>query len=564
MSPIDNVLLEYLDKYFTMLNGKIPMTIFYEHTMTIKLNFRIVPNDRYIYIYLVNLVNLTMIKKLSNIIPINTLIIFIIIGLSITIPNIPFILVMAQNSTFENNNTNLLENGNQIVIVNRTENEAPGGEPLPQLIITLKDNADNIAETESFGDIAESVTAKVERNGIATTINETFPLFNQFAINIETPSESASMDSLSGHEIDPSNSTQRLAATINQTINILKQDPQVESVSQNIRQDAWTTNSLSQILPTGINRTDADLSSPPGKSGDKQDDVDIDIAILDCGVNEHNDLNLLVDRQISTIVGSIPTDHNGHGTHVAGTAAAKDNDFGVVGTAPGARIWNVKVLEHDPSTGGCSGDTLSIIRGLQYVATHANEIDVANLSLGGQCGRWQANCLNDDYENAINDVVNRGVVVVVAAGNSGKDATDYVPARFQSVITVSNVADSDGKCGSKGGPTHRGPDDSLASNSNYGPVIDVAAPGVNILSTYLDNTYAKLSGTSMSAPHVAGEAALYKSLNPLASPSDVRNEIMAIGSDFLTQCNGNGFGYFTGDKEGLQEPLINLQHIKNH
>ena len=84
------------------------------------------------------------------------------------------------------------------------------------------------------------------------------------------------------------------------------------------------------------------------------------------------------------------------------------------------------------------------------------------------------------------------------------------------------------------------------------------------MSTYLDNTYAQLSGTSMSAPHVAGEAALYKPLNPLASPSDVRNEIMAIGSDFLTQCNGNGFGYFTGDKEGLQEPLINLQKIKNH
>jgi subtilisin family serine protease len=136
-----------------------------------------------------------------------------------------------------------------------------------------------------------------------------------------------------------------------------------------------------------------------------------------------------------------------------------------------------------------------------------------------------------------------------------------VPARFQDVITVSNIVDSDGMCGGKGSLTHRGPDDTLASNSNYGHVVDVAAPGVNILSTYLNNTYARLSGTSMSAPHVAGEAAYFMSLNPLASPSDVRNEIIASGSGPTTACDGNGFGYFMTDRDTYSEPVINIRNI---
>jgi subtilisin family serine protease len=348
-------------------------------------------------------------------------------------------------------------------------------------------------------------------------------------------------------------------AAINQSKIIFDQDPTVGSVSQSIKQTAHQ--SPPQIVPNGVNRIDADLSAPPARSGDKVDSVDADIAILDCGVDPHDDINLLKDREVSAVIGKTPRDGNGHGTHVAGIAAAKDNEIGVVGTAPGARIWNVKVLDYDPAENTCTTDTATMLRGLQYVAEHADEIEVVNLSLGGKCEITLPRCLDPNYENAINNLINRGLVVIASAGNSNDTATKYVPARFQGVITVANVVDSDGKCGGLGKPTHRGPDDALASNSNYGPTIDVASPGVNILSTYLNNSYARLSGTSMAAPHVAGEAAYFMSINPLASPSDVRNEITASGAGSTTICDDNGFGYFKGDRDMYPEPLINEKSI---
>jgi subtilisin family serine protease len=452
--------------------------------------------------------------------------------------------------------------GNAITNSTLTESEDPGGEPLPQIIVTLNERSSGTTEAESFSDSVETLTAKIENQGIPATINDTFPVFNQFAINVEDVPSSNFSKVLPGYSIDLMNDTQRQESVIDQAINILEQDPNVKSASQNFKQVAHQLNINSpQVIPKGIDRTDADLSIPPGKSGDNKDAVDADIAILDCGVDPNDDLNIRLDTEVSAVIGSTPRDGSGHGTHVAGIAAAKDNGIGVVGTAPGARIWNVKVLDYDSSAGTCTTDTLTIIRGLQYVARHADEIEVTNLSLGATCNITISRCLNPDYENAINDLVSKGVVVVVSAGNNGIDAANVVPARFQNVITVSNIADSDGKCGGQGQPTHRGPDDTLATNSNYGSVVDVAAPGVNILSTSINNKTAHLSGTSMSAPHVAGEAALFMSLNPLAPPSVVRNAIVDQGSNLGTQCDNNGKGYFTGDKDPYSEPMSNLQDI---
>jgi len=320
-------------------------------------------------------------------------------------------------------------------------------------------------------------------------------------------------------------------------LEMIKQNPQVAYVEQD-----FAIKAFSQTLPTGINRVDGDLSVT--RSGDGKGTVDADIAILDTGI-DLNHPDLYVYRDISFISSaSSGMDDNGHGTHVAGIAAAKDNSAGVVGMAPGARLWAVKILDRN---GGGSISTL--LKGIDYVTKHANEIDVVNLSLGCECNSQALN-------TAISNSIKSGVTYVVAAGNDGRDAEAESPANHPDVITVSAISDSDGKCGGKGPGTNYGSDDSFASFSNYGPVVDISAPGVKIYSTYKGGSYATLTGTSMAAPHVAGEVALYKSIHINASPTDVRDELLSIGSKSSTKCDGSGHGYYTDSPDGSNKPLL--------
>ena len=319
----------------------------------------------------------------------------------------------------------------------------------------------------------------------------------------------------------------------------IKNNPNVDYVEQDVMVEG-----TAQSLPTGINRVDADLSS--AKSGDGSGSVDVDIAIIDSGIDlDHPDLNVF--RQQSFITGT-PTadDDNGHGTHVAGTTAAKDNADRVVGVAPDARLWAVKVL-----AASNSGPLSSVIAGVDYVTEHADDIEVANMSLGFVG-------VSVALDTAINNSIQAGVVYVVAAGNNGEDASNFSPANNPNVIAVSAIADSDGKCGSNGPDTSRGADDTLASFSNFGEVVDIAAPGVDILSTWNDGGTNTISGTSMASPHVAGAAALYLTENPNSSPSEVKNALLSQGSTSSTTCNEEGHGYFTGDKDTFEEPLLYL------
>jgi subtilisin family serine protease len=296
-----------------------------------------------------------------------------------------------------------------------------------------------------------------------------------------------------------------------------------------------------QTLPTGINRIDAERSTART--------VDVDIAIIDTGIDlTHLDLNVYKD--VTFVIGTITgNDDNGHGTHVAGTAAAKDNSIGVVGVAPDARLWAVKVLDKNGS-----GFLSDVIKGVDYVTTNYALIEVANMSLGCQCSSLA-------LDTAITNSVAKGVTYVVAAGNSRQNAETFSPANHPDVIAVSAIADSDGKCGGKGSKTFYGKDDTFARFSNFGPVIDMAAPGVSIYSTYKNGGYATLSGTSMASPHVAGAAALYKATNLPASPTDVKSSLISNGSTPSTVCDGNGFGYFSGDSDGIAEPLL---YVKNY
>ena len=301
---------------------------------------------------------------------------------------------------------------------------------------------------------------------------------------------------------------------------------------------------FAQTLPKGINRVDGDLSST--KSGDGSGSVNADIAILDTGIDTgHPDL--FVYKQVSFVSGtSSGNDDNGHGTMVAGVSAAKDNSQGVVGIAPGARLWSVKVLDRNGE-----GFVSDIIKGIDYVTDHKNEIDSVNLSFGGD-GPDRA------LQDAISNSVEAGVTYAVAAGNEAKDAKSSVPASFPDVIAVSAIADSDGKCGSQGPSTKYGSDDTLASFSNYGSVVDLAAPGVSIQTTYKGSSYRSFDGTSASTPFVTGTAALYKSTHPGATPADIRNALTNSGSNPSTVCDGKGHGYFKGDHDSTHEPLLYL------
>jgi len=336
-------------------------------------------------------------------------------------------------------------------------------------------------------------------------------------------------------------------------ISVIERLPMVDYVENDVM-----TQAFAQTLPTGINRIDGDLSST--KSGNGNGNVDIDIAILDSGIDlKHSDLNVYHQKSfvnsnsgISALFGSraiTANDDNGHGTHVAGIAGAKDNSIGSVGVAPGAKLWAIKVLDNKGT-----GPLSTIIKGIDYVTQHASQIEVANLSLGCECK-------SSAFNTAINNAVKAGIVFVVAAGNAGKDAKNISPANNPNVISVSAIGDSDGKCGSKGPSTGYGIDDGLATFSNYGSVVDMAAPGAKIYSTYKGNTFATMSGTSMASPHVAGAAALYLANNPDATPSAVSNGLIMQGSSLGITCDDNGHGYFTGDKDQFREPLL---YVKNY
>lgn len=335
----------------------------------------------------------------------------------------------------------------------------------------------------------------------------------------------------------------------------VRSDPRVKFVSEDRVVEA-----SAQHTPTGIRRSEAD-SSPTAKIDGVDERVDADIAVLDTGVAPHPDLNRPggVDCSSDGYTGYY-SDGHGHGTHVAGSAAAKDNAAGVVGVAPGARVWAVKVLSN---TG--SGSWSDVICGINWATANKSTVEVANMSLGGYVGSGadDGNCGNtnsDALHQAICNSVNAGVPYTVAAGNDYDDASYYAPASYDEVITVSALADYNGL--PNGGASNScnqdyAVDDDYAWFSNYGSDVDLAAPGVCITSTWKATTYRKkvkkgkrrvwkrytvygyktISGTSMASPHVAGAAALYKSKNPSATPSGVRTAMISAAN---TEAEGAG------------------------
>ncbi|MGW6933590.1 S8 family peptidase [Lentzea sp. NPDC054927] len=300
-----------------------------------------------------------------------------------------------------------------------------------------------------------------------------------------------------------------------------------------------------QTLPTGVDRIDAE-KSPTAKINGTDERVNVDVAVIDTGVDlDHPDLNVNTAGAKNCSTGRSADDGNGHGTHVAGTIGALDNGNGVVGVAPGARIWPVRVLNNQGS-----GSFSAIICGIDYVTAHANEIEVANMSLGGSGSDSACGSNKDAMHEAICRSVSAGVTYVVAAGNSAANSSTFVPATYEEVITVSALADFNGRPGGGAASTCRTDvDDTFADFSNYGADVDVIAPGVCILSTWKGGGYNTISGTSMASPHVAGAAALYKATHPSASPSAVKSALQSAGTTDWTSAT---------DPDSTHERLLNV------
>ncbi len=323
----------------------------------------------------------------------------------------------------------------------------------------------------------------------------------------------------------------------------LQHDPRVAYVVQEMERSI-----SGQSVPTGIQRIFADGNPEIAINGVDDYRVDVDVAVIDTGVDfQHPDLNVAGGVNCTTSIFFATCKAGGdddhyHGTHVAGTIGALDNGIGVVGVAPGARIWAVKVLNSQGS-----GWSSWIIAGIDWVAANAATIEVANMSLGGS-GFSQA-----EYD-AIQGAVNKGVAFAVAAGNDDADARNYSPGGFNNVLSVSALADFDGAPGALGSPTCRADqDDTLADFSNWGPEVDVAAPGVCILSTYPleKGEYGTISGTSMASPHAAGALALLASMHKAANATDV----YALYD--LVKANGN-YKWTDDSGDGIQEPLLDV------
>ncbi len=259
-------------------------------------------------------------------------------------------------------------------------------------------------------------------------------------------------------------------------------------------------------LPFGVDRIDGELSTKAGANNSTPA-----IAVIDTGSGPHSDLNIAGGKNCST--GKSFNDGNGHGTHVAGTIAAKKNGSGVVGVLPGAPIYSVRVLNN-----AGSGTWSSVICGIDWVAANAASlgIKVANMSLGGG-GSDDGNCGNtngDALHKAICTSVGAGVTYVVAAGNSAADLKGFVPAAYDEVLSVTAIADFNGRPGGGAAATCRADvDDTAADFSNFATLESdkahtIAAPGVCIKSTWKGGGYKTISGTSMASPHAAGTAAL--------------------------------------------------------
>lgn len=236
----------------------------------------------------------------------------------------------------------------------------------------------------------------------------------------------------------------------------------------------------------------------------------IRVAVLDTGIAAHPDLVIAGGASMIPGVGSF-NDGNGHGTHCAGIIGARNNRIGVVGVAPLCSLYAVKVLD-DAGSGMLSW----ILAGMTWALQ--NNMRVVSMSLGSNVASPNAPCV-PAYQQAAQQLLNAGCVVVAAAGNSGAGSTPWVgnPARCSNYVAVAAVDQNKAVA--------------PFSSRGAGNIVDISAPGVSINSTWLGNGYRQLSGTSMACPHVAGAVALMRERFSGWTAAQVRARLASSASD---------------------------------
>lgn len=259
------------------------------------------------------------------------------------------------------------------------------------------------------------------------------------------------------------------------------------------------------------------------------------VAVIDSGIDyNHPDLKKNIEGYITTTGYGDGRDDNGHGTHCAGIIAAEaDNNTGVAGIAPEAKIYSVKALKANGS-----GSTADIIQAVA-AATDKN-VDIISMSLGSIC-------YDSLYQKTIDKAVSKGIVVIAAAGNEGVSQKSY-PAAYNNVISVGATGRKDeaGKVG-------------FTNFSNYGSWVDIAAPGLNILSTlptdftvdrvtYVADGYGYMSGTSMACPAVAGTVALMLGNSDSLKNANNKSGVSKITKTLLGSATANGAASYYENK----------------
>jgi subtilisin len=342
----------------------------------------------------------------------------------------------------------------------------------------------------------------------------------------------------------------------------VKADPLVDYVVQ----DREGSPIHAQTTPTGANRIDADLGSP--LAGDGQGTTAGDVAVFDTGIQStHPDLNVVGGVNCAGPVDAYNdgtyNDEHGHGTHVAGIIGAKDDAIGVVGAAPGVRLWSVRVLNRL-----AVGSTSTQLCGIDWVTANGPSlgIKVANSSMRSYTTGDDGNCgltNNDPIHQAICNSTAAGILWVFSAGNAEVDFGAQGGANWDEVLAVTAAGDSNGEpnVGSTATFNCQGPpngkrrptyswevDDRHTSFSNFATTAEdqahtIAAPGACIYSAYKGSTYEYMSGTSMAAPYAAATAHLCMlSLQCTGTPADVIQKLRADAEAYALANPGWGFG----------------------
>lgn len=331
---------------------------------------------------------------------------------------------------------------------------------------------------------------------------------------------------------------------------------------------------MTETLPYGVQRIAAFGLGEPSAYQAGYRGSGARIAVLDTGIDlDHPDLVANIDAASGRNclnAALAPDDGHGHGTHVAGTAAAPLNAIGVVGVAPESQLLPIKMFDD----AGNSAESLALcaldrVTELNTDGDSANDVDVVNMSWGA-LRAWGPGCEDEALHRAICAASASGAVLVGGAGNSATDAGAFVPAAFPEVISVSALADFDGKPGGLGGCAWVPSlgwfecDDTFAFFSDHGPSVDLIAPGVSVYSTWAGGGYRTADGTSMATPHVSGVVALMAAAHPGLTAAEALDALRLTGecpsgaaadADGITGCAGQGT--WVDDPDGIPEVLPN-------